>query len=196
MRCPNGAAAIVFSVVGLALSSCSTWGGGAPEPPPGQPDVRAARDFDAYPLYWLGLRFERWDLYYVSVGEQGSTSVYGKCEISDPDGLFGDGGSCTPPLAVQIRPLCAHLGIVARDRTWEGRAVRGAPVGTHDAAPVLFTDRVQVKVYRGQGSDGGSPMRALRALRSANDAPPVIDPEDPIPAPSRGVLTGRTRCQR
>jgi hypothetical protein len=51
---------------------------------------------------------------------------------------------------------------------WKRREVRGAPVGTIDDAPVLFTDRVQVEVYRGQGSDPGLPLRALRALRSVN----------------------------
>jgi hypothetical protein len=59
---------------------------------------------------------------------------------------------------------------------------------------VLFTSRVQVKVYRGQGSDPGLPMRALRALRSANAVEPVIDAGDPIPPAPRAVLAGTAPC--
>jgi hypothetical protein len=77
---------------------------------------------------------------------------------------------------------------------WKRREVRGAPVGTIDGAPVLFTNRVQVKVYRGQGSDPGLPMRALRALRSANDVEPTIDVGDPISPASRAILSGTAPC--
>ncbi len=74
------------------------------------------------------------------------------------------------------------------------REVRGAPVGTIDGAPVLFTNRVQVKVYRGQGSDPGLPMRALQALHSVNAVEPIIDSDDPIPSASRAVLSGTAPC--
>jgi hypothetical protein len=59
---------------------------------------------------------------------------------------------------------------------------------------VLFASRVQVKVYRGQGSDGGLPMRALRALRSANDVEPVLEADERIPAAPRAVLAGTAPC--
>lgn len=162
-----------------------------------KPDVAAARSFDGYPLYWVGERFERWSLEHVDVGNpQFVTLIYGRCEIEDPDGPLGpEGGSCAPPLQIQTQPLCAHLDVVARAPIWRRRSVRGAPVGSIDSAPVLFTDRVQVKVYRGQGSDPGLPMRVLRALVSANAVPPVLDAGDAIPAPPRGVLEGRTPCR-
>lgn len=83
--------------------------------------------------------------------------------------------------------------MVANAPTWQRRRVRGAPVGTIDA-PVLFTNRVQVKVYRGEGSDSGLPLRALRALRSANEVEPVLEPGEPIPAASRAVLSGAAPC--
>jgi hypothetical protein len=168
-----------------ALAGCTRTVGG------GDPDPDAARTFDGYPLYWLGERFERWDLEHFEVSPGGvAVFIYGTCTI---EGWFADGG-CAPPLQIQIQPLCAHLDVVAGNQVWRRRQVRGAPVGTIDGAPVLFTKRVQVKVYRGQGSDPGLPMRALQALRSVNGVPPVIDADDPIPAPPRAVLAGAAPC--
>jgi hypothetical protein len=83
---------------------------------------------------------------------------------------------------------------VARAPLWRRRQIRGAPVGTIDNAPVMSTSRVQIKVYRGQGSDPGLALRALRALRSANDVLPVIDEDDPIPPAPRAVLAGTAPC--
>jgi len=54
--------------------------------------------------------------------------------------------------------------------------------------------RVQVKIYRGEGSQPDLPWRAMNALRSANDVAPVIGPADPIPAPAPGVLAGTRAC--
>ena len=121
--------------------------------------------------------------------------IYGDCEVDDPDGFFGpEGGSCTPPLSIQIAPLCFHLDVVARAPIWNRRSIRGAPVGSSDSAPVLFTRGAQVKVYRGQGSDPGLALRALRALRSLNRVPPVIDRAGRIPSPDRRVLEGSRPC--
>jgi hypothetical protein len=161
-----------------------------------QPDVAAAREFGLYPLYWVGERFEDWNLAHVDVvNPPFAVFIYGTCKIDDPDGLLGpEGGSCQAPLEIQIQPLCAHLDAVARAPIWRRRQVRGAPVGTIDSAPVLFTNRVQVKVYRGQGSDPGLPTRALRALRSINDVAPVINEDDAIPPAETALLAGTKRC--
>jgi hypothetical protein len=59
---------------------------------------------------------------------------------------------------------------------------------------VLFTNRVQVKIYRGQGSDPGLPMRALRSLHSVNAVEPVVDADDSIPPAPRTVLSGSAPC--
>jgi hypothetical protein len=160
-------------------------------------DVASVRSFARYPLYWVGERFEKWELVNAGVGDsQLATLVYGRCEIDDPDGSLGpEGGSCVPPLEIQIQPLCANLAAVSAAPIWKRRHVRGAPVGTIDSAPVLFTDRVQVKVYRGQGSDPGLPMRVLRALYSANSVQPVLDPGDPVPPAPRSILEGEEPCR-
>ncbi len=163
-------------------------------------DVAAAREFKQFPLYWVGERFERWELRDVElpgrVSHGYANLIYGDCEVEDPDGLFGpEGGSCTPPLAIQISPLCFHLDVAARARVWTRRTIRGAPVGSSDGAPVLFTRGAQIKLYRGQGSDPGLPMRALRAIRSLNAVPPIIAESRRIPPPDRRLLEGSRPCR-
>jgi hypothetical protein len=163
-----------------------------------QSDIAAARAFRGFPLYWVGERFEGLDLRYVDVpGRYGfATLVYGDCEAEDPDGLLGpEGGSCTPPLQLQIAPLCFHLDALARAQTWKRRSVRGAPVGSNpDGAPILFTRGAQIKVYRGDGSTAGLGFRALGAIRSLNSVPPVIAPTGAIPGPDPRVLEGSVAC--
>jgi hypothetical protein len=153
-------------------------------------DIEAARNFEDYPLLWAGEEFEGLPVTHVSLGAGGfATFIYGDCE---PKGE--DHPSCTPPLQLQISPLCAHLADVARAPIWKRRSIRGAPVGTIDSAPVLFSRRVQVKAYGGEGSDEGLAWRALVALRSANQVPPIVQPSGPIPAPPEEVLTGARPC--
>jgi len=175
-------AATAVSALALALGGCS----GAEDV-----DLEAARDFDAYPLYWAGERFEEWDVSRIELREEGSsTVVYGTC--TPPHGV--DEPSCTPPVEIQIQPLCRHLSAATRAPIWKRRRIRGAPVGTIDSAPVLLTRRAQVKVYRGEGTDDAAPGRVLQALRSLNDVEPVVGPEDEIPAPPAAVLAGARRC--
>lgn len=172
--------AMICGLIAIGTSAC---GGGAV-------DADAARNFRGYPLYWVGTHFERWDLEYVDVGNgEFSTFVYGTCEVEGFD------GGCSPPLTIQIQPLCSHLDVVASAPIWQRSRVRGAPVGTNlDGAPVLFTDRVQAKVYRGQGWDPGLPLRAMQALQSANDVEPVLTVGEQITGASRAVLSGAKPC--
>jgi hypothetical protein len=156
-----------------------------------QADLAAAREFDGFSLLWVGERFEDWHLEHVEVPGPGgfATLIYGDCK---PQG--GDEPSCAPPLQLQIQPLCTHLAEVTRAPIWQRRSIRGAPVGTIDSAPVLLTETVQVKAYRGEGSDAELAWRALGALRSLNGVEPVIAAGDPIPPPSAGVLEGTRPC--
>jgi hypothetical protein len=154
------------------------------------PDIDAAAEFDRFPIYWLTEEFEGHELTYISeLGESspGVTLVYGTCETS------GDGG-CAPPLQLQSFPLCFQLDEIARNPVWRTRTVRGAPVGSHDGAAVLFTRTRYVKVYRGQGSDRRMPMRALELVHSLNDVEPFIAALGPIPPPPAGVLGGERLC--
>jgi hypothetical protein len=168
--------AMICGLIAIDTSAC---GGGAV-------DTEAARTFKGYPLYWVGTHFEHWDLEYVDVGHgEFSSFIYGTCEVSGSD------GGCPPPLEIQVQPLCTHLDVVARAPDWQRRRIRAAPVGRNlDGAPVLFTRRVQVKVYRGQGSDPGLPIRAMQALQSANDVEPALSNGELIPAAPRALLSG------
>lgn len=66
----------VLLLIAAALAACSRTVGG------GDPDVESARTFAGYPLYWVGERFEEWDLEYVAVRADGFTTFsYGTCEI-------------------------------------------------------------------------------------------------------------------
>jgi hypothetical protein len=185
------------------------------------------RSYSASPLYWLGTRFERWDLSAIlgpSRSEGMISFIYGTCRPSD-----GEQPSCTPPIEVQVTPLCRHLASVTRNHIWRQRRIRGAPVGiSPDGAPVLFSIRAQVKVYatpppptRPQATPTPPPpppptgpptapptratlpppppphglaVRALRALRSANDVKPVIGANEAIPPAPAAVLAGTRAC--
>jgi hypothetical protein len=172
---------IALALAALATTSCLE---------SSDADVEAAKTFKDYPLLWAGEEFEGLPVTHVSLGPGGfATVIYGDCE---PKGV--DEPSCTSPLQLQVFPLCAHLADVARAPIWKRRSIRGAPVGTIDSAPVLFSQRVQVKAYRGEGSDPGLAWRALIALRSANQVPPIVQATGPIPAPPGGVLTGARPC--
>jgi hypothetical protein len=184
-RIPLVLGAVTLTFVAAGLASC----GGSKA---SMADIEAATTFDGFPLYWLGESFDKWDLAHVDGLDYDSqivTFIYGDCT---PHG--GEQPSCTPPLQVQVSPLCSHLDVVARAPIWKQREIRGAPVGTIDSAPVLFTRRAQVKVYRGEGSRPGDTMRALRALRSINQVPPVIAASGPIPGPPRTMLEGTRSC--
>jgi hypothetical protein len=158
-------------------------------------DITRAEQFASFPLYWVGPRFEKWDLSTIQGLDRPRefvSFIYGMCT---PRG--GEQPSCAPPFEIQISPLCWHLDVVASAPVWKRRRVRGAPVGTNpDGAPVLFARRIQVKVYRGEGSDAGLPLRVLHRLRSINHVPPVINAEDTISPPRPGVLEGTRPCRR
>jgi hypothetical protein len=173
---------VVFALLCLFVAGC-----GDPDT-----DIEAAKQFDRFPLYWVGGRFEQWDIETIEgLNDRSRTVVfiYGECTPHD-----GEQPSCTPPFQIQVSPLCLHLRDVARAPIWRRRQIRGAPVGTIDSAPVLFTRGAQVKVYRGEGSYPGLTMKVLRALRSINRVPPVIASSDPIEPPASGVLEGTRTC--
>ena len=144
--------------------------------PKQDPDVDAARQFTAYPLYWVGERFEGVSLTQVSIDKSNVTFIYGTCTLTLP----ADGG-CGPTLQIQIWPRCIELAAAE-----SGLRIRGAPLNySYGGDPLLNTNRVEVRVFTGEGSTWGMKFRALRALRSANKVAPIIDADDPIPAPPR-----------
>jgi hypothetical protein len=155
------------------------------------PDIDSATRFDRFPIYWLGAEFEGRELSHVTAEgwSEAAVLIYGTCE---PSGTFEP--SCRPPISIQIFPLCFHLDAVAVPSKERRRTIRGAPPGTQDGAPVLLTERTQIKVYSGEGTDPGIALRALEVVRSLNSVSPVISATDPIPRPRRGVLDGKPPC--
>jgi hypothetical protein len=155
------------------------------------PDIESATTFERFPIYWLGAEFEGRELSHVEAEDWSAAAVliYGTCE---PSGTFEP--SCTAPLQIQIFPLCYHLDSVALPPRERRRVVRGAPVGMQDGAPVLLTQRTQIKIYRGEGTGPGIGLRALEVVRSLNAVSPVISATDPIPPPPPGVLDGKRAC--
>lgn len=156
------------------------------------PDIESAKEFEGFPVYWLGETFEGLDVTQI-VGTDATPNrvsiIYGSCE---PSGTFEP--TCALPLQIQIVPLCLHLDAVASPPRPLAFEVRGAPVGRQDGAPVLLTRETQIKVYRGEGTDKGIGLRALHALRSLNAVEPVISATDPIPSPPPGVISGSRPC--
>jgi hypothetical protein len=164
-RMPLVIGALTLALGAVGLASC----GGSKA---SKADIDAARAFDRFPLYWLGDRFAKWDLATIDGLDYDSpivTFIYGDCT---PHG--DDEPSCTPPLQVQVSASCSGPNTVLR-------RIRGAPVGIIDSAPVLYARGAEIKVYRGEGSSPGDPVRALRTLRSINRVPPVVSPDGPIP---------------
>lgn len=174
-------AALTVVVVGIAGGGCAIGEDIAA-------DLETAAEFDGFPFYWLGDEFEDLEVSNVALGGPAVGLTYGTCR---PTGGHG----CAAPLQIQIFPLCSHLDVVAANRIWARRQIRGAPVGAFDGAPVMFTRRTQIKVYRGEGSDPGLPLRALEALRSLNDLEPTIGVVGTIPPPAPGVLEGTAPCR-
>ncbi len=172
--------ALAVLLAALAAAGCGSEGS----------EIDAAAEFDRFPVYWLGESFEGHDLESIDGLDETSAEVrlvYGECDQSD-------GGSCLPPLQLEISPLCSHLLEYSENEIWREREIRGAPLGSHDTAPVLFTQRVAVKVVRGQGSNRDSPLRALDVLHSLNEVEPFVGAHAPIPPPPEGVLEGDVPC--
>jgi hypothetical protein len=178
----------VSVVVVSALSGCGDSQGSRER---GSPAPETVRNYSRSPLYWAGPHFERWALSSVSGPSRPDhmfSFIYGTCTPTD-----GDEPSCLPPIDLQVSAPCWNLDLVARDRIWRKRRVRGAPVGQADNAPLLFSKEAQVKVYTAT-NDSHLGLRVLGALRSANDVQPILDPDEPIPALPDAVLAGTAKC--
>jgi hypothetical protein len=162
---------LIGALVALALSMSTAGCGDQSD------DIAKARKFDRFPLYWVGERFERWELTHIDGLDYRSPIIgfmYGKCTPHD-----GEQPSCTPPFQIQVSAFCDGAPNIGN-----GRRVRGAPVGAIGGAPVLFTRGAQIKVYRGEGSYRGLEMKVLRSLRSINRVPPVVTSTARFPRPS------------
>jgi hypothetical protein len=132
------------------------------------PDVEGAKAFDKHPLYWLGERFEQWELTSITGLDFDSNHIsfgYGSCEPPR-----GEGG-CTVPVSVQVSALC-HPKSGADSLTLGDARTRTNP----DGAPIVEAERVDVKIY---AHDPAVAQRAIEALRLLNRVPPSVAPDPP-----------------
>lgn len=164
--------------VGIVLAGCVPPGS---RPVVSEEELDAARAFDRHALYWVGREFEGMPLTYVASYGGISNFIYGDCDASM--------NACSPPLNIQVTRLCRGLEIVSFADA--PMVIRGAPVGRMDGAPVLLTETVQIKVY---ADNEAMALRALEALYSVNDVPPVVSADEPFPPPAPGVLEGERPC--
>jgi len=118
-------AAAGLALVALALAACA---------PPWEPFDEAGSfnaeqstytpqtvgRFDRHALYWLGERFEGWNLTLIDDSMGFVTFIYGDCAQTG-----GDEGGCTPPLQVQVFPpasSCAPTHATRAGSTGAGAA--------------------------------------------------------------------------
>ncbi len=134
---------------------------GQPGPPPTiQEELQAARDFQDFPLYWLGETFGTLPLTRVTRSEQPTPYggpgpfgsqwtfvprwgfLYGTCDVSQEEG-------CSPPVEVQISPLCAPAPFWLGLKDDELPEFRGARAFWRDYAGdgFIWTGNVVIHVF-------------------------------------------------
>jgi hypothetical protein len=143
------------------------------------------RQFDRFPLYWTGTSFGPYKLHTITESFGFVTFTYGTCT---PTG--GDEPSCSPPVEIQVEPICLHLSYVLRNGRWRTRSARGVPVAAL-SGPILLTRRAAIKV---DARTYDMAVKVFDALRSTNDVAPVIAVGEPFPPLSEQVLNGDRPC--
>src|SRR4030042_3000119 len=177
-------AAGAFVVTGLAVSVLED-GGGAPAAPASAGQIRwtieDARQFDEFPLYWLGESYEGLPLtdiirakYEYEVHPQEAPFmgqnvmkenlvgfVYGTCTP-------GSDGGCVPPLVVRVEPYCVNPNLKVKKAFTPGLPfdVRGALAQEVADKLVIKTD-VVVPI---SGADiRGDNAMAIQAAQAVGD---------------------------
>jgi len=178
----------ITSVLVVAAPSCrwpgESTGGGFRRGEPIESGVVERIEREApFRLYYLGRSFAGFPLTHAEGSSPGEASfIYGDCEIVDPDGVFGpEGGSCSPPMQVQIVPR-RYLA----DGCRRVRSLRGVPTVRADGL-VLFTGPVIIKIW---GRSEAEERRMAAALRSLDGS---VAPSEPLPPP-QDPIAARASC--
>lgn len=183
--------ACLLLLCGFVLAGCAT--------DDGAPDegftVAELEKFDAYPLYYAGEKVAGHELEKIVGAEDwqrnpdqrslGFVFIYGTCELSEPSGL--DGGSCAPPLQIQVSSICEHhLGLYREsESTFD---LRGAKAANNGVGLEVFTGRTFVKIY----ADPNSVKTVIRHLRRVGRS---ARPKR-LPPPPPGGPQGKLPCQQ
>lgn len=158
-------------------------------------DLREARQFSAYPIYYAGngvagLPYEgyaggdwplsqawrRWDF------------VYGDCDPVPPEGFSFEGGSCSLPLSIQNWSTCGRWASQLHPlRLFHFRGAK-ATRGGGGSVLEIFTGRTTVVIWANELRTAKAAARQLRDVRPAHRA-------RHLPPPVRGSLRGKLPCQ-
>jgi hypothetical protein len=170
------------------LPDASFWG--QPDRPVDAGQLEELAAAPGPPLYFAGRSFAGLPLTHAEREVEGrALFVYGTCEVEDPDGIFGpEGGSCTPPVEVQVfpfRPEDWRPGVA--QGCYRRPSLRGVATVRHDGL-VLFTASIAVKIYARSPAEARRVARALRALDGS--VPPDVD----LPPPAFDAETALSGC--
>lgn len=173
----------VCAVVVISLTSCTITGNDTlVEKRADQIDLRPARQFDKFPLYYLGRSYRgfpltddgRWEIRAYARGAKSEPVffAYGPCEPA-PD---SEESACNPPVSMATFPACALPLSQYRRKLSQHRGVPFLDRGTRVE---VFTGRVTVVI---QTEPPYHAIDAVDAMRSLNLARP-IRPKDDLPRP-------------
>jgi hypothetical protein len=170
--------------------------------------MREAKEFGAFPIYYAGERVDRLPLTGISKADHGRFGIawnfsYGSCQL--PGGLFAEGG-CSLPLSVQNWSTCVRWANVftrsrnphglfrprkakaAQDRRlFDFRGAKAA-LGEGGSDLEIFTGRTTVVIWAHRRNVADSTAQQLRDVRQRR-------PSAPLPPPIPGSLQGKLPCQ-
>jgi hypothetical protein len=165
---------------------------GLPGTPVALEKMQEARDFDGWPLWWLGDSFDSLSLTHVDelTPARGFPTmnfvsfVYGTCAIA------AGRQSCAPPLEIQVDPLCSvppeKIAGVERDDPFDFRGAKALWIDDHlriwtgDSAIAIFgypRDRVEA------AAEALVPLGNVEVTLSGSNLPPPnfeSCPETPV----------------
>jgi len=143
--------------------------------------VAAARQFRAFPLYWVWTRFGGEPLTQINRSGAFVTFTYGNCRAA--------GRGCAPPLQIQVVRMCRATVRVAPLRRLHTR--RGVTAGSRGGAIVLLTGRQEIRVFATGGGIGSDVIRHLQRVSRQ-----ITQPRGglPLPATLPGSERGRMPC--
>jgi hypothetical protein len=182
---------------GPILSGCASDAPGSSQAK--KPNLREARKFDAYPIYYagdevVGLPFEgeakgSWQSLPLSQAWRRWTFGYGDCDPPSNGVLDFEGGSCSLPLSIQNWSTCGRWASQLHGplRLWDFRGAK-ATRGGGGSQLEIFTGRTTVVIWAHDRRVAESASRQLRDVRSVNRS-------SRLPPPVPSSLRGKLPCQ-
>jgi hypothetical protein len=154
----------------------------------GSIDLGPALAFQKFPLYYAGDTYDGEPLTDVVRSKRAGNAIwffiYGDCEPVDEESF------CFPPLQVVNKTICdqfpARFFVIPKTFPFRGaRAARPPTADTFD----VYTGGTSVTFVTDDGRHQGRAARAIRGVGAPEAA-------GRLPAPPRGSLKGKMRCQR